>query len=524
MTEPRVINQSLSLRSSKLASGSYADVYWDRLTKNQVVKVLKPSNHHASLVRDISLTGYFIQEAKGFDDFIVGHRELLSDLRSRRWGIGMAYGGEDLSKIMRLTRVPMPTLNLKDRLEISKQALVALYRLHEEAGIIHRDLKPANMFWNAKTRKLVFGDFNMSLLVEVTPLNRDLDVQTRWFRAPEVLLGDRSYTSKIDVWSLGVILLALWTGYLPKGASALEQLWMSFALGGTPPPKSYLTGLSRWKRLQFKGRSMPILVGHKWQDGCFTTSFLESHLGKIPCLPLQSLLRAMLQVDPTRRPTMRALLASNSFCPPPLPLLPFNGPRPFPPHPSSLQAALVEGLEWGWDCSERANLWWTISPDVWIGYSAALFHLASRMHPSAFNLWVSSRTKLSALHYCLWVMVDDYFWALSGLMANVYHHDPAKELFFNDAITTLFTALPSVLSIYRTHPWTCALRQTMRDRGLDRRLEEWAPNRLEKRKHLKGPMKEAYDAVKEETFKKARGHPSRLDDPKGFQEYIQSFL
>lgn len=522
MTEPRVIGQSLSLRSSKISSGSYADVYWDRLSRDQVVKVLKLSNHHASLIRDISLTGYFIQEAKDFD-FIAGHRELLSDLRSRRWGISMTYGGEDLSKIMRLTQVPMPTLNLKDRLEISKQALVALYRLHEEAGIVHRDLKPANMFWNDKTRKLVLGDFNMSLLVEVTPFNRDLGVQTRWFRAPEVLLGDKSYTTKVDVWSLGVILLALWTGYLPKGTSALEQLWMSFALGGTPAPKSYLTGLSRWKRLQFEGRSMPVLVGHKRRDGFFTTSFLETHLDKISCLSLQSLLRAMLQVDPTRRPTVRELLATNSFCPPD-PLLPLKSPRPFPPYPPCLQEAVVEGLEWGWDCSERANLWSAISPDVWIGYSAALFHLASRMHPSAFNLWVSSRTKLSALHYCLWVMVDDYFWALSGLMADVYRHDPAKEVFFNDAITTLFTALPSVLSIYRTHPWTCALRQTMRDRGLDRRPEKWAPNRLGKRKHLTGPMKEVYDAVKEETFKKARDHPSRLDDPKGFQEYIQSFL
>ena len=28
-------------------------------------------------------------------------------------------------------------------------------------------------------------------------------VVTRWYRAPELLLGSRNYTNKIDVWALG---------------------------------------------------------------------------------------------------------------------------------------------------------------------------------------------------------------------------------------------------------------------------------------------------------------------------------
>ncbi len=31
-------------------------------------------------------------------------------------------------------------------------------------------------------------------------------VVTRWYRAPEVILGAREYTKAIDVWSLGCIL------------------------------------------------------------------------------------------------------------------------------------------------------------------------------------------------------------------------------------------------------------------------------------------------------------------------------
>jgi len=36
-------------------------------------------------------------------------------------------------------------------------------------------------------------------------------VVTRWYRAPELFLGDRSYTDKIDVWSVGCIFAELLT-------------------------------------------------------------------------------------------------------------------------------------------------------------------------------------------------------------------------------------------------------------------------------------------------------------------------
>lgn len=39
-----------------------------------------------------------------------------------------------------------------------------------------------------------------------------LDVATRWYRAPEVMLSFRMYTKSIDVWSVGCILAEMLSG------------------------------------------------------------------------------------------------------------------------------------------------------------------------------------------------------------------------------------------------------------------------------------------------------------------------
>jgi cyclin-dependent kinase-like len=37
-------------------------------------------------------------------------------------------------------------------------------------------------------------------------------VATRWYRAPELLVGDQEYTKAVDVWAIGCIFVELLTG------------------------------------------------------------------------------------------------------------------------------------------------------------------------------------------------------------------------------------------------------------------------------------------------------------------------
>ncbi|EZG88398.1 putative serine/threonine-protein kinase/mitogen-activated protein kinase [Gregarina niphandrodes] len=63
-------------------------------------------------------------------------------------------------------------------------------------------------------------------------------VATRWYRAPEILLGSTKYTKGVDMWSLGCILGELMLGKpLFPGSSTLNQLERIIQLIGRPTPE-----------------------------------------------------------------------------------------------------------------------------------------------------------------------------------------------------------------------------------------------------------------------------------------------
>lgn len=52
-------------------------------------------------------------------------------------------------------------------------------------------------------------------------------VATRWYRAPELLVGDTQYGSSVDVWATGCVFAELLTGQpLWPGKSDVDQLYL----------------------------------------------------------------------------------------------------------------------------------------------------------------------------------------------------------------------------------------------------------------------------------------------------------
>ena len=61
---------------------------------------------------------------------------------------------------------------------------------------------------------------------------------TRWYRAPEILLGSQKYTKGVDMWSVGCILGELLGGKpMFPGSSTMNQLDRIIEITGTPSPE-----------------------------------------------------------------------------------------------------------------------------------------------------------------------------------------------------------------------------------------------------------------------------------------------
>lgn len=84
------------------------------------------------------------------------------------------------------------------------QVLRGMKYIHS-AGILHRDLKPRNLLVNGNC-DLKICDFGLSRadIPELYEAGAMTDyISTRWYRAPELLLGSEDYTNSVDMWSIG---------------------------------------------------------------------------------------------------------------------------------------------------------------------------------------------------------------------------------------------------------------------------------------------------------------------------------
>lgn len=71
--------------------------------------------------------------------------------------------------------------------------------------VLHRDLKPQNLLINKKG-ELKLADFGLARAFGIPVNTFSNEVVTLWYRAPDVLLGSRTYSTSIDVWSAGCIM------------------------------------------------------------------------------------------------------------------------------------------------------------------------------------------------------------------------------------------------------------------------------------------------------------------------------
>mmetsp|Transcript_26425 Transcript_26425/g.57942 ORF Transcript_26425/g.57942 Transcript_26425/m.57942 type:complete len:309 (+) Transcript_26425:293-1219(+) len=105
--------------------------------------------------------------------------------------------------------------------------------------VLHRDLKPPNLLIN-REGQLKLADFGLARAFGIPVRSYTHEVVTLWYRAPDVLMGSRKYSTPVDIWSIGCIFAEMVNGRpLVAGTSESDQLDRIFRLLGTPTPQMY---------------------------------------------------------------------------------------------------------------------------------------------------------------------------------------------------------------------------------------------------------------------------------------------
>ncbi|KAL0941763.1 Cyclin-dependent kinase 1 [Colletotrichum truncatum] len=100
--------------------------------------------------------------------------------------------------------------------------------------ILHRDLKPQNLLIS-RDGDLKLADFGLARAFGVPLRTYTHEVVTLWYRAPEILLGGRQYSTGVDMWSVGCIFAEMCTRKpLFPGDSEIDEIFKIFRNLGTP--------------------------------------------------------------------------------------------------------------------------------------------------------------------------------------------------------------------------------------------------------------------------------------------------
>ncbi|CDW86035.1 casein kinase ii subunit alpha [Stylonychia lemnae] len=132
-----------------------------------------------------------------------------------------------------------PILTKEDIKIYIYQILQGLDYAHSK-GIIHRDIKPGNVLINHKEKKLKIADWGLADFY--TPhKSYNVRVASRYFKAPELLIGLNEYDYQLDVWSVGCMLAGMVFAREPffKGADNDDQLVKIAKVMGTQPIYNY---------------------------------------------------------------------------------------------------------------------------------------------------------------------------------------------------------------------------------------------------------------------------------------------
>lgn len=177
------------------------------------------------------------------------------------------------------------------------QLLEGLVYMHG-CGVLHRDVKPQNvLITNSKIVK--FADFGLARTVDIPLKKFTREIQTLWYRAPELMLGENKYSFGVDIWALGCIFAEIVTKKpLFQGDCQIDQIYKIFQVFGTPDEIAW----PEFSKLPYFKECLPRFKGVG----------IESMVPNL-CVEGVDLLKKLLALDPKKRISAKEALEHSFF-------------------------------------------------------------------------------------------------------------------------------------------------------------------------------------------------------------------
>lgn len=142
------------------------------------------------------------------------------------------YLDQDLKKYMDSQTAPLDLMLVKSYMQ---QLLKGIAFCHSHRTL-HRDLKPQNLLID-RQGALKLADFGLARAFGVPVRPYTHEVVTLWYRAPEILLGTKEYSTPVDIWAAGCIFAEL--------VHLVVQLAFEYLLTTMPDDRSRSSRCSR---------------------------------------------------------------------------------------------------------------------------------------------------------------------------------------------------------------------------------------------------------------------------------------
>ena len=213
----------------EIGEGTHGTIY--RSPKGHAIKKIKEHDNGISMMglREIAAVSA-LTDSK----YVINIRNV--EMAEQKLLIHMPFFKYDLSKFIAEHKARLPSSMIKIILFKIIHGIYDAFQL----SITHRDVKPQNILINDNLEVQV-ADWGLSRFMQThDPQCFTSEVQTLWYRCPELLLGQNKYNIMVDIWSIGAIMYELLCGkVLFPGDSCVGQLMLIFHELGTPSESSW---------------------------------------------------------------------------------------------------------------------------------------------------------------------------------------------------------------------------------------------------------------------------------------------